>query len=115
MRLLWLSRRVSIRLYVLIWVAINVVGCASGTLSLVMTVILVRRFTDLLHQASQIGLATLGLTYNVNTADKIVPTRPGTVAAPDLTTIQTTKVVSNQTDGQAINAIRYTANRYEFN
>jgi hypothetical protein len=57
----------------------------------------------------------LGLTYNVNGADKIVPTVPGTVTIPDLTSIQTEKVLSShqQTPSQlqTLNALRFTANK----
>lgn len=88
-RLLSVSKRYSLRAYVIIWVAINV--------------------------AAQIGLATLGLTYNVNGADKIVPTKPGVVSVPDLSTLQTSKLSSpsNSTSmSQTENSLRYTANSY---
>ncbi|KAG5920993.1 hypothetical protein E4U53_003843, partial [Claviceps sorghi] len=68
-----------------------------------------------IFQAAQIGLATLGLTYNVNGADKIVPTRPGLVSVPDLSTLQTYKLTSpngNTSTTQTENALRYTANSY---
>ncbi|KAG5988091.1 hypothetical protein E4U54_004768, partial [Claviceps lovelessii] len=65
--------------------------------------------------AAQIGLATLGLTYNVNGADKIVPTQPGLVSVPDLSTLQTYKLASSTnastSSSQTENALRYTANR----
>lgn len=60
-------------------------------------------------QASQIAVATLGLTYNINSADKVAVTAPGTVAVPDMTNIQTGKVLSS--NSQAISALRYTANK----
>ncbi|KAG6003758.1 hypothetical protein E4U21_001761 [Claviceps maximensis] len=89
-RLLYVSKRYSLRAYVLIWVAINV--------------------------GAQIALATLGLTYNVNGADKIVPTQPGLVSVPDLSTLQTYKLGSsslgNTSTSQTENALRYTANSY---
>ncbi|KAK2593887.1 hypothetical protein QQS21_008407 [Conoideocrella luteorostrata] len=88
-RLMYVSRRYSLRAYVIIWVSINV--------------------------AAQIGLATIGLVYNVNGADKIVPTRPGVVSVPDLSTIQTLKLVGNNgttSKSQIENALRYTANSY---
>ncbi|KAG5965879.1 hypothetical protein E4U57_003463 [Claviceps arundinis] len=94
--LLCVSRRFSLRAYVLAWVAINA--------------------------AAQIGLATLGLTYNVNGADKMVPTQPGLVSVPDLSTLQTYKLTSSSSssltsNGSAMtsqmeNALRYTANSY---
>lgn len=61
-------------------------------------------------QASQIAVATLGLTYNINPADNMTVTKPGTVAVPDMTHIQTNKVLSS--NSQAISALRYTANKY---
>lgn len=51
----------------------------------------------------------LGLTYNVNGAEGRTITRPGTVAIPDISKIQTGKVLSTGT--QALSALRYTANR----
>ena len=71
-------------------------------------------FISSLSQAAQIALALLGLTYSVNGADKIVPTVLGTVAITNLTNIQTQKVVSSsaQSSSQALNAARFTANRY---
>ncbi|GAO17911.1 hypothetical protein UVI_02027090 [Ustilaginoidea virens] len=65
-------------------------------------------------QAAQIGLATLGLVYNVNGADKIVPTTPGIVSIPDLSTLQTLKLASGNhtSQSQTDNALRYTANSY---
>ncbi|KAL7943322.1 hypothetical protein V8C42DRAFT_354146 [Trichoderma barbatum] len=78
------TRRHWVRVYVLFWVLINV--------------------------ASQIAVATLGLTYNINPADTITVTKPGTVAVPDMSNIQTNKVLSS--NSQAISALRYTANNY---
>ncbi|KAL7902930.1 hypothetical protein HDV64DRAFT_265986 [Trichoderma sp. TUCIM 5745] len=80
----YVTRRQWVRVYVLFWVMINV--------------------------ASQIAVATLGLTYNINSADKVAVTAPGTVAVPDMTNIQTGKVLSS--NSQAISALRYTANNY---
>ncbi|KID87896.1 hypothetical protein MGU_05134 [Metarhizium guizhouense ARSEF 977] len=89
-RLLHLSERYTLRFYVIVWVLINV--------------------------AAQIGLACLGLTYNVNGADKIVPMVNGIVSIPDLTSIQTNRVLSQQQQTpsqlQALNALRFTANNY---
>ncbi|EFY86922.1 hypothetical protein MAC_07039 [Metarhizium acridum CQMa 102] len=89
-RLLYLSERYTLRFYVIVCVLINV--------------------------AAQIGLACLGLTYNVNGADKIVPTINGIVSIPDLTSIQTNRVLSQQQQTpsqlQALNALRFTANNY---
>ncbi|PNP38141.1 hypothetical protein TGAMA5MH_10005 [Trichoderma gamsii] len=80
----YVTRRHWVRVYVLFWVMVNV--------------------------ASQIAVATLGLTYNINSADTVAVTVPGTVAIPDMTNIQTGKVLS--TNSQAISALRYTANNY---
>lgn len=55
-------------------------------------------------------MATLGLTYNINPADKFTVTSPGIVSIPDLSTIQTFKVLSNKSS-QALSALRYTANK----
>ncbi|TWU72453.1 hypothetical protein ED733_003819 [Metarhizium rileyi] len=89
-RLLYVSKRYSLRFYVIVWVLINV--------------------------AAQIGLACIGLTYNVNGADKIVPTVNGIVSIPDLTSIQTNRLLGQhqQTPSrlQALNALRFTANNY---
>ncbi|ETS01931.1 hypothetical protein M419DRAFT_99510 [Trichoderma reesei RUT C-30] len=80
----YVTRRHLVRLYVLFWVLVNV--------------------------ASQIAVATLGLTYNINPADNMTVTKPGTVAVPDMSHIQTNKVLSS--NSQAISALRYTANNY---
>ncbi|RFU76629.1 hypothetical protein TARUN_5568 [Trichoderma arundinaceum] len=80
----YVTRRQWVRVYVFFWVLVNV--------------------------ASQIAVATLGLTYNINPADTIAVTTPGTVAVPDLSNIQTNKVISS--NSQAISALRYTANNY---
>ncbi|KAH6606999.1 hypothetical protein Trco_006152 [Trichoderma cornu-damae] len=83
-RLGYVTRRQWVRVYVLFWVLVNV--------------------------ASQIAVATLGLTYNINPAETITVTTPGTVAVPDLSNIQTNKVLSS--NSQALSALRYTANSY---
>ncbi|KHN96577.1 uncharacterized protein MAM_05520 [Metarhizium album ARSEF 1941] len=89
-QLLYLSQRHTLRFYVVIWVLINV--------------------------AAQIGLACLGLTYNVNGADKVVPTIDGIVSIPDLTSIQTNRVLAHRQKSpsqlQTLNALRFTANNY---
>ncbi|KJZ76837.1 hypothetical protein HIM_03714 [Hirsutella minnesotensis 3608] len=68
-------------------------------------------FWLLVNLAAQIALATLGLTYNVNPSDKFALTRPGLVSVPDMSEIQTNKVLSPR-PSQAISALRYTANSY---
>lgn len=80
----YVTHRHWVRVYVLFWVLINI--------------------------ASQIAVATLGLTYNINPADTLAVTKPGTVSVPDMSNIQTNKVLS--TNSQAISALRYTANNY---
>ncbi|KAK5989657.1 hypothetical protein PT974_07912 [Cladobotryum mycophilum] len=82
----FVTRRHWIRVYVLVWVLINV--------------------------ASQIGVATLGLTYNVNSADKVAPTVPRKVLAPNLANIEPFKVLPSSTTSQATSALWYTANNY---
>ncbi|KAL7930270.1 hypothetical protein V8C35DRAFT_313426 [Trichoderma chlorosporum] len=80
----YVTRHHWVRVYVLFWVLINV--------------------------ASQIAVATLGLTYNINPADTIAVTKPGIVAVPDMSNIQTNKVLSS--NSQTISALRYAANNY---
>lgn len=105
-----MTRRQWVRVYVLFWVMINVVRMLQTRIQgrvcfFWITWLIVTNF----NQASQIAVATLGLTYNINSADKIAVTAPGTVSVPDMTNIQTGKVLS--TNSQAISALRYTANK----
>ncbi|KAJ6437115.1 hypothetical protein O9K51_10414 [Purpureocillium lavendulum] len=67
--------------------------------------------------ASQLALALLGITYNVNPADKFTVTTPGIVEIPDMSDIQTTAALAKNTsqnlnESQAVNARRYTANTF---
>lgn len=81
------SRRWSIHLFVAVFVILNV--------------------------ASQVALALLGITYNINPADKFTVTVPGKVVIPDLSDVQTDKVLArNYTAPQALNSRRYAANSF---
>ncbi|KAH6680866.1 hypothetical protein B0J14DRAFT_532392 [Halenospora varia] len=64
----------------------------------------------LLHIASQVGVATLGLTYSTDTNHDIALTYPGNVSIANMTGITTYKVVSSSS--QVIGALQYTANSY---
>lgn len=63
---------------------------------------------------SQVALALLGITYNVNPANKFAITRPGLVSIADLSDIQGTKVLSTpqkrQNLTEDVNSRRYSAN-----
>ncbi|XP_044717129.1 uncharacterized protein HRG_09398 [Hirsutella rhossiliensis] len=83
-------------------------GCTSRRLIVRLFV----AFFLLVNIASQVALAALGLTYNLNPADKVTVTKPGLVSVPDLSSIQTAKVLSSSNPSQAISALRYTANSY---
>ncbi|PHH87981.1 hypothetical protein CDD83_8156 [Cordyceps sp. RAO-2017] len=78
------SRRFKVRLFVVVWLLVNL--------------------------ASQVSLATLGLSYNIN-GSQIAVTAPGAVSIPDMSNIQTTKVVSSPSRSP-LSALRYTANSY---
>ncbi|PVH72023.1 hypothetical protein DL98DRAFT_553373 [Cadophora sp. DSE1049] len=64
----------------------------------------------LLNIASQIGVATLGLTYSIDTNNDFALTHPGNVSLANMTGITTGKVVSSRF--QAISALQYTLNSY---
>lgn len=61
-----------------------------------------------LEQASQIGVASLGLVFSTDTSDTLALTKPGQVSIPDMSTIITSKVISSAS--QAKLALQYTAN-----
>ncbi|KAJ6440270.1 homeobox and C2H2 transcription factor [Purpureocillium lavendulum] len=87
----WNSRRFIVQAFVFIFIALNL--------------------------ASQLALALLGITYNINPADKYTVTTPGIVAIPDMTDIQTKPALSRNTslnlnESQIVNARRYTANTF---
>ncbi|KAH9204595.1 hypothetical protein DL95DRAFT_430321 [Leptodontidium sp. 2 PMI_412] len=64
----------------------------------------------LLNIASQVGVATLGLTYSTDTNNNFALTSPGNVSIANMTSITTGKVVSSRS--QAISALQYTVNSY---
>ncbi|KAG9253790.1 uncharacterized protein F5Z01DRAFT_129088 [Emericellopsis atlantica] len=64
----------------------------------------------LLHIAAQVAVATIGLTHTVETAAHATVTRPGLVTVPDMSQIETTRVIKSPTHAHA--ALRYTANSY---
>ncbi|KAM6527913.1 hypothetical protein FALCPG4_008946 [Fusarium falciforme] len=66
--------------------------------------------TDGYHQISQIALATLGLTYSTNPADSFAILKPGNVTIPDLSDLDTERVLASSSQG--LSALRYTANSY---
>ncbi|GJN78346.1 hypothetical protein VFPFJ_04570 [Purpureocillium lilacinum] len=87
----WTSRRPVVQAFVCLFVALNL--------------------------ASQIALALLGITYNVNPADKFTVTAPGIVSIPDMSDIQVGPALARNAsrtlnESQAINARRYTANTF---
>ncbi|KAJ6436945.1 transposase-like protein [Purpureocillium lavendulum] len=87
----WMSRRPVVQVFVFVFMALNL--------------------------ASQLALALLGITYNINPADKFTVTMPGTVAIPDMSDIQTKPALAKNTsrdldESQAVNARRYTANTF---
>lgn len=66
-------------------------------------------------QASQIAIALLGITYNINPADKYTITRPGLVAVADLRDIQGPRVLAGGkrlNSSEEINSRRYSANSF---
>lgn len=64
----------------------------------------------LVNLAAQVAVATLGLTYAVDTAETVTITHPGIVAIPSLEGIETYKVVAKKS--QSLSALRFTANNY---
>ncbi|RSL47786.1 hypothetical protein CEP53_009786 [Fusarium sp. AF-6] len=66
--------------------------------------------TDDCHQISQIALATLGLTYSTNPADSFAILKPGNVTIPDMSDLDTERVLASSSQG--LSALRYTANSY---
>lgn len=68
--------------------------------------------TNGLTQASQIGLATLGLCYSVEDASKLaLVVTPGKVLVPDMSAIRTFSTVVAGNDYSSSGAQEYTANR----
>jgi hypothetical protein len=65
-----------------------------------------------LSQASQIGLATLGLCYSVEDASQLALVEtPGNVIVPDMSAIQTFGTVVAGQNYSSAGAQEYTANR----
>ena len=60
-------------------------------------------------KGAQIGVAVLGLTYSVDSADNYALTTRGNVSIPDMSELATEKVVS--TKSKSDSALQYTANR----
>ncbi|EEU42460.1 uncharacterized protein NECHADRAFT_2302, partial [Fusarium vanettenii 77-13-4] len=69
-----------------------------------------RSCTDSYRQVSQIALATLGLAYSTNPADSFAILKPGNVTIPDLSDLDTERVLASSSQG--LSALRYTANSY---
>ncbi|UNI23310.1 hypothetical protein JDV02_009140 [Purpureocillium takamizusanense] len=84
-RLLWVTRRIRIRLFVIVWLALNLI--------------------------SQTAVALIGLTYNIDDTPKVLVTRPGMVWIPDMSefTFGNKRGKPKPLD---IIAQRYTANRF---
>ncbi|KAH6884471.1 hypothetical protein B0T10DRAFT_531209 [Thelonectria olida] len=78
------SRRVSIHVAAILWLLILV-----GT---------------------QIGVASLGLCYSNDTAEKHALMVPGNISIPDMSSVQTDKIISDKSE--ALGAQQYTANSY---
>ncbi|KAF2014040.1 hypothetical protein BU24DRAFT_350434 [Aaosphaeria arxii CBS 175.79] len=61
----------------------------------------------------QACLATIGLCYSVNVADKsALLTNPGNVSIPDMSSIQTLKTVKSTSNSTSTDAVYFTANSY---
>lgn len=105
-RLGFITRLFSVRLCIVIWLAINIVCLTSSPISIK------NDKTNSYFQASQAVIATLGLTYSVGAANHVTVRRPGTVSIPDLSSIQTNKVIRSASQTETLSALRYTANRY---
>ncbi|KAH8892240.1 hypothetical protein GQ53DRAFT_864106 [Thozetella sp. PMI_491] len=67
-------------------------------------------FWILLKAVAQIGVATLGLTYSIDTADRVALFVDGLVAVPNMTTLPTNGVVSSST--REFSALEYIANNF---
>lgn len=68
--------------------------------------------TDILPQASQIGLAALSLCYSTEDANKLaLVNTPGVVSVPDMSAIRTFSTVVAGQNYSSAGAQEYTANR----
>lgn len=101
-QLIWVSRSWWIRFYAVSFILLNIASPPVAKYS---------QSTDGYLQVSQIALATLGLTYSTNPADSFAILKPGNVTIPDLSDLDTERVLSSSSQG--LSALRYTANRYE--
>ncbi|KAM3537956.1 hypothetical protein ARSEF1564_009119 [Beauveria bassiana] len=82
----WTTRHTLIQIFVMVFVTMNI--------------------------GSQIGLALLGITYNINTADKFAVTEPGPVSVPELSDIQGPKILATSKNHNLtadVNSRRYSA------
>ncbi|OAA76942.1 hypothetical protein LEL_06626 [Akanthomyces lecanii RCEF 1005] len=89
----WTTRHTLIQIFVTVFVTMNI-SCAQG---------------------SQIALALLGITYNINPADKFAVTKPGPVSIADLSDIQGPKVLATPSKHNLtvdVNSRRYSANMF---
>ncbi|OAQ87501.1 hypothetical protein VFPBJ_01541 [Purpureocillium lilacinum] len=80
----WISRDLTVRLFVLFWLSINL--------------------------AAQIAVATIGLTYNVDPAENMAVTAPGMVYIPDMSVLRPMAYSENTNPGLGL--LRYTANKH---
>lgn len=122
LKLGWTTRHTLIQIFVAVFVTMNIVspratgtGWRAGYTYVDSTAVL----TTTHFQGSQIALALLGITYNINPADKFTVTKPGFVSIADLTDIQGTKVLSpngsktSASNGsEEVNTRRYSANSF---
>lgn len=60
----------------------------------------------------QIALASIGLCYSVENAEKYARLVPGRIALPELSTIITTSSVAKSSSSSSVGARQYTANRF---
>ncbi|OAR00173.1 hypothetical protein LLEC1_07417, partial [Akanthomyces lecanii] len=97
----WTTRHTLIQIFVTVFVTMNIVRKAALYL--------------VCAQGSQIALALLGITYNVNPAEKFAVTTPGLVSIADLSDIQGPNVLAtskNQNLTVDVNSRRYSANMF---
>ena len=96
----WISRDLTVRLFVLFWLSINLVRTLPNALCPALTAPL---------QAAQIAVATIGLTYNVDPAETMAVTAPGMVYIPDMSVLRPMAYSENTNPGLGL--LRYTANK----
>lgn len=92
LKLGWMSRHASIQAFVFLFLVLNI--------------------------SAQVALALLGITYNINPAEKMSVTKPGMVYVTDMTSIQLDRTFAQGTPradlalSQTENARRYSANTF---